>query len=504
MSDRYANFAATGAGRALVKRLGLPDPPRLRRYHPGARELPGAVLLGGDGRLAEPIARVLANLDADVRRPTVTAPGAAETAPPPMAVPTPVEPGVGDATPIAGTDHTTPAATVDLTEPAMTEPATTEPALSGRFGALIFDATGITSPGKLQDLYAFFQPYARSLVPCGRVIVFGTPPDVATTADETIAQRALEGFTRSVGKEFGRGTTAQLVYVAPGAEPRIESTLRFLLSGKSAYVSGQVIRIGAAGKPATDPEIWNWERPLVGKVALVTGAARGIGASIAHVLSRDGATVVGLDVPAAGDALSLVANEIGGTAFQLDLTAADAPERLVDFVRERYGRIDIVVHNAGITRDKTLANMSDAMWSTVLAVNLIAPQRVNDALTQANLMPAGGRIVGVSSIAGIAGNRGQTNYATSKAGVIGLVAASAAALTARGITVNAVAPGFIETAMTATMPMFLREAGRRMNSLAQGGLPIDVAETIAWLASPGSDGVTGNVVRVCGQSLLGA
>ena len=499
MSDRYANFVATGAGRALVKRLGLPNPPRLRRYHPGARELAGAVLLGGDGRLAEPIARVLANLDADVRRPTVTAPGAAETARPAEASPPPVEPGVGNATPIAGADHTAPAAAVDVTEPAMTEPA-----LSGRFGALIFDATGITSPAKLHDLYAFFQPYARSLVPCGRVIVFGTPPDAATTTDEAIAQRALEGFTRSIGKEFGRGTTAQLVYVAPGAEPRIESTLRFLVSGKSAYVSGQVIRIGAAGKPATDPEVWNWDRPLVGKVAIVTGAARGIGASIAAVLSRDGATVVCLDVPAAGDALSLVANEIGGTAIQLDLTAPDAPQRLVDFIRERYGRVDIVVHNAGVTRDKTLANMTDAMWSTVLAVNLVAPQRVNDALTQANLMPAGGRIVGVASIAGIAGNRGQTNYATSKAGVIGLVTASAAALTARGITVNAVAPGFIETAMTAAMPMFLREAGRRMNSLAQGGLPIDVAETIAWLASPGSDGVTGNVVRVCGQSLLGA
>jgi 3-oxoacyl-[acyl-carrier protein] reductase len=494
VSDRYANFAATGAGRALVKRLGLPDPPRLRRYHPGARDLAGAVLLGGDGRLAEPIARVLANLDADVRRPTVTAPGAAETAVPAMATPGSAEPGVGSATPIPGPGHTGPTGTGDLTEPA----------LSGRFGALIFDATGVASPTKLHDLYAFFQPYARSLVECGRVIVFGTPPDATTTADETIAQRALEGFTRSVGKEFGRGTTAQLVYVAPGAEPRIESTLRFLLSGKSAYVSGQVIRIGAAGKPDTDPEIWNWDRPLVGKVALVTGAARGIGASIAQVLSRDGAIVVCLDVPAAGDSLSQVANEVGGTAIQIDLTAADAPERVADFIRERYGRVDIVVHNAGITQDKTLANMSDAMWSTVLAVNLVAPQRVNDALTQANLMPAGARIIGVSSIAGIAGNRGQTNYATSKAGVIGLVTASATSLTARGITVNAVAPGFIETTMTAKMPVFLREAGRRMNSLAQGGLPIDVAETIAWLASPGSDGVTGNVVRVCGQSLLGA
>jgi 3-oxoacyl-[acyl-carrier protein] reductase len=119
-------------------------------------------------------------------------------------------------------------------------------------------------------------------------------------------------------------------------------------------------------------------------------------------------------------------------------------------------------------------------------------------------VPDGGRLIGVASIAGIAGNRGQTNYATSKAGVIGLVQSMAPVLRGRGIAVNAVAPGFIETAMTARMPMMLRAAGRRMNSMTQGGLPVDVAETIAWFASPGSIGVTGNVVRVCGQSLLGA
>jgi 3-oxoacyl-[acyl-carrier protein] reductase len=113
-------------------------------------------------------------------------------------------------------------------------------------------------------------------------------------------------------------------------------------------------------------------------------------------------------------------------------------------------------------------------------------------------------VVCVSSISGIAGNAGQTNYATSKAGVIGLVQAYASALAERGVTINAVAPGFIETQMTAAMPIATREAGRRMNSLAQGGLPVDVAETIAWFASPGSGGVTGNVVRVCGQSLIGA
>jgi 3-oxoacyl-[acyl-carrier protein] reductase len=116
----------------------------------------------------------------------------------------------------------------------------------------------------------------------------------------------------------------------------------------------------------------------------------------------------------------------------------------------------------------------------------------------------GGRIVAVSSVSGIAGNRGQTNYATSKAGVIGLVDAFAAELAKRNGTINAVAPGFIETAMTGAMPLVVREGGRRLNSMLQGGLPVDVAETIAWLASPASGGVNGNLVRVCGQALIGA
>jgi 3-oxoacyl-[acyl-carrier protein] reductase len=148
--------------------------------------------------------------------------------------------------------------------------------------------------------------------------------------------------------------------------------------------------------------------------------------------------------------------------------------------------------------------MDESRWDSVLEVNLSSQERINDLLLAQNLINSGGRLIGVASIAGIAGNRGQTNYATSKAGVIGLVRSMAPVLASRNITINAVAPGFIETAMTAKMPLFLREAGRRMNSMSQGGLPIDVAETIAWYASPGSATVTGNVVRVCGQSLLGA
>jgi 3-oxoacyl-[acyl-carrier protein] reductase len=167
------------------------------------------------------------------------------------------------------------------------------------------------------------------------------------------------------------------------------------------------------------------------------------------------------------------------------------------------------VHNAGITRDKLLANMDDARWDAVLAVNLRAQLELNAALlggvgTADAPLRAGGRLVSVSSTSGIAGNRGQTNYAASKAGVIGMVRALAPRAAGQGITVNAVAPGFIETEMTAAMPFGTREAGRRINSLHQGGEPVDVAETVAWLAEPGSGGVTGQVVRVCGQSLLGA
>jgi 3-oxoacyl-[acyl-carrier protein] reductase len=367
---------------------------------------------------------------------------------------------------------------------------------------MVFDASGISGSGKLRELYEFFSPVARQIAPSGRVIVLGTPPEDCADASQRIAQRALEGFVRSVGKEFGKGSTANLVYVREGAEGAIESTLRFFLSSRSAYVSAQVVRVGAPADRIEEPS--DWERPLASKVALVTGAARGIGAAIAETLARDGATVVALDIPASGESLSDVANRIGGSSLQLDITDADAPRRLAEYLTSRFGGVDIVVHNAGITRDKTIARMSDSHWDSVIDINLASQERINDVLLGEDVLNAGGRIVTVSSVSGIAGNRGQTNYATSKAGVIGLVDAFAPELAKRGGTINAVAPGFIETAMTGAMPLFVREGGRRLNSMLQGGQPVDVAETIAWLAAPASGGVNGNVVRVCGQALIGA
>ncbi|WP_236790433.1 3-oxoacyl-ACP reductase [Amycolatopsis sp. GM8] len=447
MADRYQQFTKTPVGKFLVPKLGLPNPVTLRRHRPGQPPLEGPALLGAahGGRLAKTVQAQLADAGIAVL---------------------------------------------------------TEPAADQRYGALVFDATGITDPKQLRELHQFFHPVIRKVGTCGRVVVLGTPPELAE-GRERIAQRALEGFVRSVGKELKRGATAHLVYVANGAEDAAESTLRFVLSAKSAFVDAQVIRVGTQGIPAA-PAPDSWEKPLAGKVALVTGASRGIGAAIAEVFARDGAHVVALDIPAQGADLSRVANDIGGTALQLDITAADAPRKLAAYLKERHDGVDIVVHNAGITRDKTLGNLTESGWDAVLTVNLAAQLAINDQLLADEVLRRNGRIIGVSSIAGIAGNVGQTNYGTSKAGVIGMVDEGAPRLAEYGGTINAVAPGFIETKMTAAVPLLIREAGRRLSSLGQGGLPVDVAETIAWYANPASAAVNGNVVRVCGQALLGA
>ncbi len=164
------------------------------------------------------------------------------------------------------------------------------------------------------------------------------------------------------------------------------------------------------------------------------------------------------------------------------------------------------MNNAGITKDGLILRMSDEDFDQVIATNLKSAFVAIRAAARSmiRLKGVGGRIVNISSVAGVAGNAGQTNYAASKAGLIGLTKSMAREVGSRGITVNAVAPGFIETRMTAAMPVATREAGRRMNSLSQGGQPVDVAETVAWLAAPGSGGVNGAVVRVCGLSLIGA
>ncbi|WP_028808175.1 3-oxoacyl-ACP reductase [Streptomyces canus] len=368
------------------------------------------------------------------------------------------------------------------------------PSPSDAPAAVLLDATGVRDVEGLAEVHAALHPVVRSVAASGRVVVLGAP---LSSGDhhQASAQQALEGFTRSLGKEIGRGRTVNLVRLTDASAA--ESTLRFLLSPRSAYVSGQVIEVGQPQEADVD-----WSRPLAGRTALVTGGARGIGAAVAETLARDGARVVVLDVPGASADAERLAERLGGSALALDITAPDAGARIAEALPDG---LDMLVHNAGITRDRRLANMPGERWSSVLDVNLASVLRTTDALLEAGTLRRGGRIVATASIAGLAGNAGQTNYGASKAGVVGLVRSLAPRAAAEhGVTVNAVAPGFIETKMTAAIPLLIREAGRRMNSLGQGGLPVDVAETTAWLAHPASGAVNGQVVRVCGQSLLGA
>jgi 3-oxoacyl-[acyl-carrier protein] reductase len=440
VSDLYAQIVNSPPGRLIAPRVGLPRPTQLRRHGGAESKATDAVLSGAapGGRLGKAIERLLGELGS----------------PRPEKSESPV-------------------------------------------GALVFDASGISDSTELVELQRFFHPNVRRVESSGRVVVLGTPP-AGLPARAATAQRALEGFSRSLGKEIGRGIAVQLVYVAEGAEDQIDSTLRFLLSPRSAYVSGQTIRIGegVAKTPALE-----WDQPLDGVTALVTGASRGIGEAIAGVLHRDGAELVLLDVPALSADLTRVAERLEAETIELDITEPDAPATIAERLS---AGVDVVVHNAGVTRDRTIAKMPEGRWSSLMEINLSSEERIDDELLHRDLLRENGRIVCVSSMSGIAGNSGQTNYATSKAGVIGMVEALAPELAKRKATINAVAPGFIETQMTDAMPIPIREAGRRMNSMSQGGLPVDVAETIAWFASPASTGVNGNVVRVCGQSLLGA
>jgi 3-oxoacyl-[acyl-carrier protein] reductase len=447
VADRYTALINTGLGERLADLVGLPRPAVLRRHEPGQPPLDGPALVGGEGRLASAATEVLRAAGVEVH-------------------------------PSASDDGAT-------------------------YGALVFDATGVVDSEGLAALHAFFHPAVRRLGASGRVVVLGTVPAAAETAEERAAQRALEGLTRSLAKELRAGATANLVEVWPGAEAGLGAPLRFLCSARSAFVSGQRITVGpATDTPPVRPD--DPERPLAGQVVLVTGAARGIGAAIARTAARDGATVVCVDVPAAGDALARVAGDVGGSALQLDITGPRAPEALLTHAVQRHGGLDVVVHNAGITRDKTMAGMDAERWSQVLGVNLAAVERIDAHLLESDGLREDGRIVCVASMSGIAGNRGQTAYAASKAGVIGHVEALAPALAARGGTINAVAPGFIETDMTARMPAVTREVGRRLNSLSQGGQPVDVAEAILYLAGRDAAWVNGTTLRVCGQNLLGA
>jgi 3-oxoacyl-[acyl-carrier protein] reductase len=446
MTDTYTRLVSQGLGKDLARRLGLPQPAVLRRHTPGQALVNGPVLVHGTTPGADQLAATLLSWNLDVRRHAVPREG---------------------------------------------------------LGAIILVLDGLTRPEDLEKPVLSAAASLRDLGPSARFITVSRPAAEAGDPAEAAARQGVDGFVRSLAKELRAGATANGIVLADDVQTTSPSTLgalRFFLSGRSAFVDGQFLTVSSAN--GTLPA--DSDQPLAGKVAVVTGAARGIGAAIARTLHRDGATLVLVDIPAAGDHLAAVANEVHGTALQLDISRADAGQRILEHALRRHGHLDILVHNAGITRDKLLANMDHARWNAVLNINIAAQLRINDALLASDHFRGAPRIVSVASTSGIAGNRGQTNYAASKGGVMGMVRATAPLLAAQGGTINAVAPGFIETEMTARIPFAVREVGRRLNALQQGGLPSDVAEAIAFLASDAAGGINGDILRVCGQNLVGA
>ena len=463
--------------RRLIRTLGLPIPvpEKLERAKGPYEERPlddKTVLVGGAGGLQSVLAQVLTKAGAN---PWVV--GGSDDA---------LEPYIGPGEAWARA-------------PRLVEPG--EAPEGQRVDAIVFDGTELESPQDLRQLYDFMHPWIRRLSRSGRVVVLGRPVGKAKKPARAATRAGLEGFTRSLAKEIGAsGSIANSVFVEEGAEGRLGPVLRFLLSPRSAFISCQPFHVTNLAKGEEAPET----HVLGGKVALVTGAARGIGEAAAELLAAEGAHVVCLDRPADDAACSRVAQRIGGSVLLVDITDEDAAARITNDLKERFGGVDVVVHNAGVTRDKTLGRMKADAWDMAVDVNLGAVVRITERLLKNAVLRPGGRIICLSSVSGIAGNRGQTNYSASKAGVVGFVEALASQVAKKGITVNAVAPGFIETRLTDAMPVAIREVARRMSAVGQGGKPEDVGQAITFLATPGAVGLTGETVRVCGGAIIGA
>ena len=240
-------------------------------------------------------------------------------------------------------------------------------------------------------------------------------------------------------------------------------------------------------------------KPLQGEIALVTGASRGIGAAIADELAAQGATVIGTATTASGaQAIGERMAGMGGHGRQLDVTDAAAVDALIDAIAKEFGAISILVNNAGITRDNLLMRMKDEDWASIIDTNLTSVFRTSKAVMRGMMKARKGRIINIASVVGVTGNAGQANYAAAKAGIIGFSKSLAKEIGSRGVTVNVVAPGFIDTDMTKALPEEARTALINDIALERLGSPEDIAHAVAFLAGPAAGYITGETLHVNG------
>ncbi|MCA1714262.1 MAG: 3-oxoacyl-ACP reductase FabG [Gammaproteobacteria bacterium] len=238
---------------------------------------------------------------------------------------------------------------------------------------------------------------------------------------------------------------------------------------------------------------------LAGEIALVTGASRGIGAAIADELAAQGATVIGTATSDSGaKAIGDRLQPAGGHGRRLDVTDGAAVEALVDAIAAEFGTVSILVNNAGITRDSLLLRMKDGDWNAILDTNLTSVYRTSKAVLRAMMKARRGRIISIASVIGVTGNAGQSNYAAAKAGIIAFSKSLAREIGSRGITVNVVAPGFIDTDMTRALPEAAREALLGQIALGRLGEPADIARAVVFLAGPAAAYITGETLHVNG------